>query len=54
MHYLISIAVVLTISFIMGVVFGASASDVDPMEQERDDRDQMEYLRRWREKRKRS
>ena len=54
MHYLISIAVVLTISFIMGVVFGAIASDVDPMEQERDDRDQIEYLRRWREQRESS
>ena len=54
MHYVIVSALFLIVSFIMGVVFGAIASDVDPMEQERDDLDQIEYLRRWREKRKRS
>ena len=52
MKYVIIIAVVLAFSFIMGLVLGIAASDEDS--QEKEDRDQIEYLRRWGEKRRRS
>jgi hypothetical protein len=54
MKYVIIIAVVLAFSFIMGLVLGIVASDEDLREQEKEDRDQIEYLRRWGEKRRRS
>ncbi len=54
MKYLIAVAVILAISFILGLVFGMVASDVDPVEKARDDDDQLEYLKTWREKRRRS
>ena len=54
MKYVIIIAVVLAFSFIMGLVLGIVASDEDPQEQKKEDRDQIEYLRRWGEKRRRS
>jgi hypothetical protein len=38
----------------MGLVLGIAASDEDSQEQEKEDRDQIEYLRRWGEKRRRS
>ena len=53
MKYVIIIAVILAFSFIMGLVLGIVASDEDPQEQEKEDRDQIEYLRRWGEKRRR-
>ena len=52
MKYLIAVAVILAVSFILGLVFGMVASDVDPVERARDDDDQMEYLRTWREKKR--
>lgn len=52
MKYLIAVAVVLSISFILGLVFGMVASDVDPVERARDDDEQLEYLRTWREKKR--
>ena len=54
MKYVIIIAVILAFSFIMGLVLGIVASDEDPQEQEKEARDQIEYLRRWGEKRRRS
>ena len=54
MKYLITVAVILAVSFILGLVFGMAASDVDPVEKARDDDDQLEYLEKWREKRRRS
>jgi hypothetical protein len=54
MKFMIVMAVALIISFVMGLVLGMIASDEDPMEQERDDNDQIEYLRSWGEKRRRS
>lgn len=54
MKYLIVIAVILTASFTMGFVFGAVASDVSPEEQEWEDRDQIEFINRWREDGRRS
>lgn len=53
MKFMIVMAVVLTISFVAGLVLGMVASDIDPMEQERDDNEQIEYLRDWREKKRR-
>lgn len=54
MKFIIVMAVFLAFSFILGLVFGMVASDVDPVEQARDDEDQLEYLKTWREKRRRS
>ena len=54
MKYLIAVAVILAFSFILGLVFGMVASDADPVEQARDDDDQLEYLRKWNESRGRS
>ena len=54
MKYVIIIAIVLAFSFIMGLVLGIVASDEDLQEQEKEDRDQIEYLLRWGEKRRRS
>ena len=54
MKYVIIIAVILAFSFIMGLVLGIVASDEDPQEQEKEDRDQIEYPRRRGEKRRRS
>ena len=54
MKYVIAVGVILIVSFFTGLVLGMVASDEDPEEQERDDRDQMEYLRKWNEKHRRS
>ena len=54
MKYVIAIIVILSIAFFMGMVLGAVASDEDPSEQEMEDREQMEYLRDWNKRRKRS
>lgn len=54
MKYVIAIVVILALSFFFGLVLGAVASDVSSEEQEREDRDQMEYIRKWHEKHKRS
>ena len=52
MKYVIVITVILIASFYLGLILGTIASDEDPEEQEREDRDQMEYLRKWKEKHK--
>lgn len=54
MKYVVVIAAVLLVSFFAGLVFGALASEMDPKEQEREDRDQIEFVRNWNEKRRRS
>jgi hypothetical protein len=54
MQYLITVIVVLLISFFSGLVIGVVADEEDPDERAREDRDQIEYLRRWREKRESS
>ena len=54
MHYVITVITVLLISFFSGFVIGAVTDDEDLEEREREDCDQIEYLRSWRESRKRS
>jgi hypothetical protein len=54
MKYVIAIVAILALSFFFGFVLGAVASDVSSEEQEREDRDQMEYIRKWHDKHKRS
>ncbi|MBP3802554.1 MAG: hypothetical protein J6I76_01465 [Oribacterium sp.] len=54
MKYVIVIVVILALSFLLGFVLGAVAGDIDAEEKEREDHDQMEYLRTWHEKHKRS
>ena len=54
MQYLIAVIAVLLISFFSGLVIGIVADDEDPDERAREDSDQIEYLRRWREQRKSS
>ena len=54
MQYLIAVIVILLISFFSGLVIGIVADDEDPDERAREDSDQIEYLRRWREQRKSS
>ena len=54
MKYVIAIAVILIISFFVGLIFGMVASEESPEERERNDRDQIEYLRKWYEKHGRS
>lgn len=54
MKYVIAVGGILIVSFFAGLVLGMVASDEDPEERERDDRDQMEYLRKWNEKYRRS
>ena len=54
MQYLIAVIVILLISFCSGLVIGIVADDEDPDERAREDSDQIEYLRRWREQRKSS
>ena len=54
MQYLIAVIVILLISFFSGLVIGIVADDEDPDERAREDSNQIEYLRRWREQRKSS
>ena len=54
MKYVIAIVVIIALSFFFGFVLGAVADDLDAEEMEREDRDQMEYIRKWHEKHKRS
>jgi len=54
MKYVITIGVILIISFFAGLVLGMVASDGDTEERERDDQNQIEYLRKWNEKHRRS
>ena len=54
MKYVIAIMVILALSFFFGFVLGAVSDDIDAKEKEREDRDQMEYIRKWHEKHKRS
>ena len=54
MKYVIAIVVILALSFFLGFVLGAIQSDLEAGEQEREDQDQMEYIRKWHEKQKRS
>lgn len=54
MRYLIVIAWVLLFSFFSGLVMGIAACDGNSEEQRQEDQDQMQYLKRWSEKRKRS
>ena len=54
MKYVIAIIVILSFSFLIGMVLGTVASDEDPTEQEMEDREQMEYLKDWNKRRKRS
>lgn len=54
MQYLIVFAGILIFSFFSGLVMGMAAYDGDSEEQRLEDQDQMQYLKRWNEKRKRS
>ena len=54
MKYVIAIVVILALSFFFGFVLGAIQSDLEAGEQEREDREQMEYIRKWHEKHRRS
>jgi hypothetical protein len=54
MQYVITVIVVLLFSFFSGLVIGVVADDEDPDERAREDSDQIEYLRRWREQRESS
>lgn len=54
MKIVIVIFIVLTIAILAGFILGAVASEDDPMERELEDRDQIEYLREWHERRRRS
>ena len=54
MKYVIAIMVILALSFFFGFVLGAVADDIDAEEKEREDREQMEYIRNWHEKHNRS
>lgn len=54
MKYVIVIVAILIIAFVIGFIFGAVVSEEDPAEREMEDRDQMEYLKEWHKRRKRS
>ena len=53
-NFLIAVPVVLFISFSAGFILAAITPEEDLEDQIRDDRDQIEYLKTWREKHKRS
>ncbi len=54
MKIILILAAVLAASLFTGLVSGIAASDEDLQEQKKEDRDQIEYLRRWGERRRRS
>ena len=54
MKIILAAAAFLAVSFFMGVVIGMVAYDEDPEAREREDLEQLEYIRGWREKNKRS
>ena len=54
MKIILAVAIFLAVSFFMGVVIGMVAYDEDPEMREREDLEQLEYIRRWRERKKQS
>ena len=54
MKYVIAIVVILALSFFFGFMLGAVADDIDAEEMEREDREQMEFIRNWHKKHDRS
>lgn len=54
MRYVIAIVVVLALSFFFGFVLGAIQSDLEEGEQEREDSEQIEFLKEWENRHRRS